>query len=135
MIKCANAFTTVSQGYLEELFVSFRGLESLVRDEFGKAYGIINGIDTEVWNPETDPMLDFNFNVKNAIAQKKKNKERLCKEYGLKPELPLFAFIGRFATEKGADFLPDVVWKSIKQSYGALNIMILGSEILILKIN
>ncbi|REC48130.1 MULTISPECIES: glycogen synthase [Chryseobacterium] len=127
MIKCANAFTTVSQGYLEELFVSFRGLESLVRDEFGKAYGIINGIDTEVWNPETDPMLDFNFNVKNAIAQKKKNKERLCKEYGLKPELPLFAFIGRFATEKGADFLPDVVWKSIKQSYGALNIMILGS--------
>ena len=57
MIKCADAFTTVSEGYLEELFISFRGLESLVRQEFGKAYGIINGIDTEVWNPETDPML------------------------------------------------------------------------------
>ncbi len=127
MIKCADAFTTVSEGYLEELFVSFRGLESLVRQEFGKAYGIINGIDTEVWNPETDPMLEFNFNSKNAVLQKKKNKEKLCKEYGLKPELPLFAFIGRFATEKGADLLPDVVWRSIKQSYGALNIMILGS--------
>jgi starch synthase len=127
MIKCANAFTTVSQGYLEELYVSFHGLESLVRDEFGKAYGIINGIDTEVWNPETDPMLDFNFNSKNAVAQKKKGKEKLCKEYGLKPELPLFAFIGRFATEKGADLIPDIVWRSIKQSYGALNIMVLGS--------
>jgi starch synthase len=127
MIKCAHAFTTVSQGYLEELFVSFRGLESLVRYESGKAHGIINGIDAEVWNPETDPMLYFNFNRKNAVAQKKKNKEHLCKTYGLNPELPLFAFIGRFATEKGADLLPDMVSRSIKQSFGALNIMVLGS--------
>ncbi|MBB4805653.1 starch synthase [Chryseobacterium defluvii] len=127
MIKCSDAFTTVSEGYLEELYIAFRGLESLVRQEFGKAYGIINGIDAEVWNPETDPMLDFNFNIKNAVKQKKKNKEKLCKEYGLRPDLPLFAFIGRFATEKGADLLPEMVWRSIKQSYGALNIMILGS--------
>ena len=127
MIKCSHAFTTVSEGYLEELFVTFRGLESLVRDEFGKAYGIINGIDTDVWNPETDPMLDFNFNKKNVLKIKKKNKQKLCKEYGLNPDLPLFAFIGRFATEKGADLLPEVVWRSIKQTYGALNIIILGS--------
>ncbi|RNA62568.1 glycogen synthase [Chryseobacterium nematophagum] len=127
MIKCCHAFTTVSEGYLKELFINFRGLEGLVRDEFGKAYGIINGIDTEVWNPETDPMLDFNFNIDNAVEKKKKNKEKLCKEYGLKPELPLFAFIGRFATEKGADLLPDTIWRSIKQSYGGLNIIVLGS--------
>lgn len=127
MIKCSTAFTTVSEGYLEELFVSFKGLESLVRDEFGKAYGIINGIDTDVWNPETDPMLDFNFNKKNVLKIKKKNKQKLCKEYGLNPDLPLFAFIGRFATEKGADLLPEVIWRSIKQTYGALNIIVLGS--------
>ncbi|MCU7616765.1 glycogen synthase [Chryseobacterium sp. PBS4-4] len=127
MIKCSHAFTTVSEGYLEELFVSFKGLESLVRDEFGKAYGIINGIDSDVWNPETDSMLDFNFNKKNVLKIKKKNKQKLCKEYGLNPDLPLFAFIGRFATEKGADLLPEVVWRSIKQTYGSLNIMILGS--------
>jgi starch synthase len=127
MIKCSHAFTTVSEGYLEELFVSFKGLESLVRDEFGKAYGIINGIDTDVWNPETDSMLDFNFNKKNVLKIKKKNKQKLCKEYGLNPDLPLFAFIGRFATEKGADLLPEVVLRSIKQTYGSLNIMILGS--------
>lgn len=127
MIKCCSAFTTVSEGYLEELFVSFRGLESLVREEFSKAYGIINGIDTDVWNPQTDPMIDFNFNSKNALKIKKKNKAKLCKEYGLNPELPLFAFIGRFATEKGADLLPDLVWRSIKQSFGGLNIIVLGS--------
>jgi starch synthase len=127
MIKCCTAFTTVSEGYLEELFVSFKGLESLVRDEFGKAYGIINGIDTDVWDSQTDPMLDFNYNSKNVLKIKKKNKQKLCKEYGLNPDLPLFAFIGRFATEKGADLLPEVVWRSIKQTYGALNIIILGS--------
>ncbi|MBD3904000.1 glycogen synthase [Chryseobacterium sp. Ch-15] len=127
MIKCCSAFTTVSEGYLEELFVSFRGLESLVREEFSKAYGIINGIDTDVWNPQTDPMIDFNFDSKNAVKIKKKNKVKLCKEYGLNPELPLFAFIGRFATEKGADLLPDLIWRSIKQSFGGLNIIVLGS--------
>lgn len=127
MIKCCSAFTTVSEGYLEELFVSFRGLESLVREEFSKAYGIINGIDTDVWNPQTDPMIDFNFNSKNALKIKKKNKAKLCKEYGLNTELPLFAFIGRFATEKGADLLPDLIWRSIKQSFGGLNIIVLGS--------
>lgn len=127
MIKCCTAFTTVSEGYLEELFISFRGLESLVREEFSKAYGIINGIDVDVWNPQTDPMIDFNFNSKNALKLKKKNKAKLCKEYGLNPELPLFAFIGRFATEKGADLLPDLIWRSIKQSFGGLNIIVLGS--------
>lgn len=127
MIKCCSAFTTVSEGYLEELFVSFRGLESLVREEFSKAYGIINGIDTDVWDPQTDPMIDFNFNSKNALKIKRKNKAKLCKEYGLNPELPLFAFIGRFATEKGADLLPDLIWRSIKQSFGGLNIIVLGS--------
>ncbi|WP_407401591.1 glycogen synthase [Chryseobacterium sp.] len=127
MIKCATAFSTVSEGYLEELFVSFRGLESLVRDEFSKAYGIINGIDNEVWNPETDSMLDFNYSIKDVHSIKAKNKAQLCKEYNLDPKLPLFAFIGRFAIEKGADLLPDVVWRSIKQSYGRLNIIVLGS--------
>ncbi|WP_419870674.1 glycogen synthase [Chryseobacterium sp. CT-SW4] len=127
MIKCSHAFTAVSQGYLEELFISFRGLEGLVRNEYQKAYGIINGIDTEVWNPETDPMLDYNFSQENAIEQKKKNKEKLCGEYQLNPELPLFAFIGRFATEKGADLMPDVVWRGIQQTQGMFNIMVLGS--------
>jgi len=72
-------------------------------------------------------MLDFNFTSKDVFKKKKQNKEKLCREYGLNPDLPLFGFIGRFATEKGADLLPDVVWRSIQQNYGGLNIMILGS--------
>lgn len=127
MIKCCHAFNAVSRGYLEELFQSFRGLESLVQQEHAKAYGIINGIDTEVWNPETDDFLDFNYSRENALAGKARNKEELCAAYHLRSDLPLFAFIGRFAGEKGADLLPDIIWKSIQQTNGSLNIMVLGS--------
>ncbi len=127
MIKCCHAFNAVSDGYMQELFDNFRGLESLVRQEGGKAYGIINGIDTEVWDPATDAFLDFNFNKKDALAGKWKNKKALCEEYQLNPDLPLFSFIGRFAGEKGADLLPDIVEQSIQQTQGSLNIIILGS--------
>ncbi len=127
LIKCCHAFNAVSEGYLEELFQSFKGLEKLVQQEYAKAYGIINGIDTEVWNPKTDEYLIENYNTETALEGKWKNKEQLCLEYNLNPDLPLFAFIGRFATEKGADLLPEIIEKSIQQSKGALNIMILGS--------
>ncbi|MBC7556763.1 MAG: glycogen synthase [Chryseobacterium sp.] len=127
MIKCCHAFTAVSGGYLQELFQNFRGLESLIQQEHDKAFGIINGIDTEVWNPETDEMLSFNFDTKNATSGKFKNKKQLCEIYDLNPDLPLFGFIGRFATEKGADLLPEIVRKSIQQTNGAFNIIILGS--------
>lgn len=127
MIKCCTAFNAVSEGYLQELFQSFRGLENLVRAEHQKAFGIINGIDTEVWDPQTDAFLDFNFSNTDAKEKKVQNKEALCREYQLNPELPLFAFIGRFAGEKGADLLPEIVQNSIQQTYGALNIIILGS--------
>lgn len=127
MIKCCHAFNAVSGGYMEELFYSFKGLEPLVRQEHQKASGIINGIDTEVWDPKTDEYLDYNFSAENARQGKWINKKKLCEEYGLNPDLPLFGFIGRFAGEKGADLLPDIVWQSIQQTYGALNIIILGS--------
>ncbi len=127
MIKCCHAFNAVSEGYLQELYQSFRGLEGLVRQEHAKAYGIINGIDSDVWDPATDSFLDYNFSKDTAETSKRKNKVELCEEYGLDPDLPLFGFIGRFAGEKGADLLPDIIWKSIQETYGALNIIILGS--------
>ena len=127
MIKCCHAFNAVSEGYLQELYQSFRGLEGLVRQEHAKAYGIINGIDSDVWDPATDSFLDYNFSKDTAETGKRKNKVELCEEYGLDPDLPLFGFIGRFAGEKGADLLPDIIWRSIQETYGALNIIILGS--------
>lgn len=127
MIKCCHEFTAVSQGYMHELFEDAQGLQDLIRQEHKKAHGIINGIDTEVWNPMTDIMLNDHYSRENFEEGKGKNKKWLCEEYGLNPELPLFAFIGRFAGEKGADMLPDIVRRSISETEGALNILILGS--------
>ncbi|MEC5394333.1 glycogen synthase [Bergeyella sp. RCAD1439] len=127
MIKCCHAFNTVSGGYMDELFHQFQGLESLVSQEYEKAHGIINGIDTAVWNPATDPMIPFQYTKENAREGKRKNKEQLCSEYGLNPDLPLFGFIGRFAGEKGADLLPEIVWKSLQQTHNGHNLMVLGS--------
>jgi len=53
-VKNAWKVTTVSQSYLEELKYNSNGLEALFEYEKGKCSGILNGIDTEVWNPETD---------------------------------------------------------------------------------
>ena len=127
MIKCSHAFNAVSKGYMEELFQSFKGLEVLIQQEHKKAYGIINGIDTEVWDPSTDRYLNFNYDEINAEDGKWQNKKQLCQEYGLNPDLPLFSFIGRFAGEKGADLLPGIVQKAIQQTRGKINIIILGS--------
>ncbi|MHA6697596.1 glycogen synthase [Chryseobacterium sp. A321] len=127
MIKCAHAFNAVSSGYMEELLSEFKGLEHLIRAEKSKAFGIINGIDTELWDSQTDPYLPYTFSKENALKGKAKNKAKICEEFGLNPELPLFGFIGRFAGEKGADFLPEIIVESIVKTYGALNIIVLGS--------
>ncbi|SHI58528.1 starch synthase [Cruoricaptor ignavus] len=127
MIKCCNAFNAVSGGYMQELYHNFQSLEPLVWQESQKAFGIINGIDTEVWNTETDGFLEFNFSKENFKEGKRLNKQALCREYNLREDLPLIAFIGRFAGEKGADLLPEIAQRIIRETEGGVNVMILGS--------
>ena len=128
LVKCADVFTTVSEGYLNELLTnSGAGLESLYQQEHLKAFGIVNGIDKEVWNPKTDKMLVANYGLTNFVSQKKKNKEEICERYRLNPDLPLVSFIGRFATEKGADLLPGIIERIIQERSGDVNFFVLGS--------
>jgi len=126
-LKCAWKVTTVSPGYMDEICFAMNGLEELLRMEKSKSIGILNGIDTDVWNPETDPMLETNFGVANVDKGKKAAKELLCKEFNLDPKKPLFTFIGRLVGEKGADVLPDVVYHTSVNHPGEQNILILGS--------
>ncbi len=126
-IKCAWKVTTVSPSYLDEISYSMRGLEDLLRQERGKSVGILNGIDVDVWNPETDPMLEKNYDSKTVWEGKKANKDSLCQQFGLDPDKPLFTFIGRLVEEKGADCLPDIVYQVSKTWLNEQNILILGS--------
>jgi len=127
LIKCCTAYTTVSEGYLGELMHAANGLEALFEIERAKGHGIANGIDTEIWNPETDSMLAKNYNITSVKGGKQANKDSLCGTFGLDPSLPLLAFIGRFAGEKGADLLPEIVSNVLDHLDIRFSVVILGS--------
>ena len=106
-IKTAWAVTTVSESYLYELHESSLGLESLFRQEWRKEYGIVNGIDADVWDPRTDPMVQHRLEGDDIQGFKAKNKKQLCEWFGFPEDAPLISFIGRMVGEKGVDILPD----------------------------
>jgi starch synthase len=126
-IKCAWRVTTVSESYMNELRYNSNGLEALFEYEKGKCSGILNGIDNDVWNPETDTFIKQNFSVKTVTSGKKKNKKAICDEFGLDDTKPLFVFIGRLVGEKAADILPDAIITSLLSRSKAACFMILGS--------
>jgi starch synthase len=128
-VRCASKYTTVSPSYLEELAHNSNGLEYLFFLERAKGVGIINGIDTEVWNPATDPMIAETFTAVKVAAGKQKNKEALCSRFNLDPAKPLVSFIGRLVFEKGADLLAEAIEFTLTEyKYsGKVNFLILGT--------
>jgi len=142
-IKCAWAVTTVSESYLYELHESSLGLEPLFRLEWQKQWGIINGIDAQVWDPSTDAALQFRLepsSVKTSAGEansqqstvdsqqsfKQKNKRVLCEWFGLPEHLPMVSFIGRMVSEKGSDLLPDA-YRNYIHAGGSATFLVLGT--------
>jgi starch synthase len=124
-IKAADKVTTVSPNYLQELMHRANGLEGLLRTESYKCVGILNGIDTEIWNPETDEHLIENYSLKTVEWGKQTNKNWLCNEYHLDSSKPLIVFIGRLVGHKGADLLATAFeWALYKPE---ISIFLLGS--------
>ncbi|MEO8253776.1 MAG: glycogen synthase [Flavobacterium sp.] len=126
-VKCAMAVTTVSPSYLEEINLFANGLEILFNVVQFKSKGILNGIDTQVWDPNTDKMLEKNYAIQNLEKGKQANKEKLCTLFDLDPSKPLFSFIGRLWDEKGGDLLPQASALALSENYQQINILILGS--------
>lgn len=125
-IKCADEITTVSPSYLNEINYHGTGLETLYQRVRNKSKGILNGIDQDVWNPETDPMIATNYSITTVNKGKQKNKEELCLHFGMDSTKPLFSFIGRLYGEKGADLLAKVVSSVLGTLKDEINILILG---------
>jgi starch synthase len=124
-IKCCWQFTTVSPGYLMELLQSANGLEWLIRNEINKATGIINGIDTDVWNPSTDLLLSHRLK-EDFNEFKRENKYILMQRFNLRQDLPLITFIGRLVNEKGADLIPEAIAKYLYDG-GRASFVVLGT--------
>jgi len=126
-IKCSWKVTTVSNSYLDELKQNANGLQNLFQYEQGKSVGVLNGIDTQVWDPSTDSMIAKNYDAEIVDKGKKKNKKELAGQFGLDPDKPLISFIGRLVGEKAADLLPEAISQSIYQHHGNANFLVLGS--------
>jgi len=126
-IKCAWKVTTVSPTYLEEMRSNANGLEALLEYERGKCSGILNGIDTVVWDPATDGYFEDHYTLDTVEEGKRRNKELLCQRFELDPKKPLITFIGRLVGEKGADLLPQAIEDSFYYTGRRMNFLILGS--------
>lgn len=126
-IRCCDAFSTVSEGYLEELSQECKGLEQLFIDESSRGFGIVNGIDWDVWDPSSDPLIPYHYSNTTVKTGKRKNKEAFCKKANLPCDSLLLTYIGRFAEEKGADILSEVIRKFYSKNEKKLIIFILGS--------
>ncbi len=105
----ADAITTVSPTYAQEIQTPEfgAGMDAVIREVSGKVSGILNGIDTTLYNPETDAFITAHYNRGNFADGKGKNKEALQVEMGLPidPQAPLLGFIGRLADQKGLDLI------------------------------
>ena len=126
-VKCADKVTTVSHSYMQQLKFQSNGLEALFENEQGKCVGILNGIDTEVWDPATDPMVACHYTANNVLVEKKKNKNALCAKYNLDPSKPLIVFIGRLVGEKAADVLPGAIQRAMDKTNFGANFFIIGA--------
>lgn len=124
-IKCAWRVNTVSPNYMEELKKQANGLELLLQHESAKCSGILNGIDTDVWNPETDIYIIKNYPARIVQSGKKANKQYLCETFNLDTKKPLFVFIGRLVGEKGADLFAKTFEQVLNND--TINILLLGS--------
>lgn len=126
-VKCAWKVTTVSPSYMDELRYAANGLENLMQYEMGKSVGILNGIDAQVWDPQSDNLIIKNYDDALVKEGKRKNKKELTGLFGLDEEKPLIVFIGRLVGEKAADVLPDAIRNSIYHFRGNANFLVLGS--------
>ena len=108
-IECADLVTTVSETYAKELMYPYyaHGLDGILSGAAWKLTGITNGIDTNVFNPDTDPALPAHYNAATFEVGKPEVKAALQKEVGLpvRPDVPLMAMVTRLAGHKGLDLL------------------------------
>lgn len=121
-IAFADRVTTVSPTYAREIQTAEfgHGLDGLLRHRASVLGGIINGIDTKIWNPQHDQLLSATYNVHRLGVGKAANKAALQNELGLANEArtPLLGIVSRLVHQKGIDLfleaLPMLLEKSLQ---------------------
>ncbi len=108
----ADAITTVSPTYARELLTPEfgMGLEGVLASRGDAFSGIVNGIDTQTWNPATDPALQARY-TSRSLDRRRTNRAALASRFALSdaPDAPLFSVISRLTTQKGMDLLLETI--------------------------
>ena len=126
-ILYADRVSTVSPSYAHEIMTTEFGcgLDQILRMESGKLSGIVNGIDTDLYNPETDPLLDYHFN-KSDLSGKAQNKAKLQEKLGLpvRPDVPMIGIVSRLTRQKGFDVVVEGLHRMLQED---VQIVLLGT--------
>ena len=127
-IHFADLVTTVSRSYANEIQTPEYGnnLDNVLKYRNNDLYGIVNGIDTDSFDPKTDTAIYHNYNIKNYIAGKRENKLSLQYQLGLNqdPDVFLVGMVSRLTFQKGADLVLGAMSEMLK---GKIQIAILGT--------
>jgi starch synthase len=112
-LELADVLNTVSPTYAREIQSAYEygwGLETILKRRSNRLLGILNGIDDELWNPETDSRIPFRYTAE-SLDQKKLNKKALCKRVGLpySADVPVIGSISRIVHQKGFQILAPVL--------------------------
>jgi len=110
-LQLADMVTTVSPTYAREIVRPEygMGLEGVVALRGDRVHGIVNGIDTAEWNPETDPTLTTGYTAR-SLNRRRLNKRVLEQQFDLdEGDGPLFIMVSRLTWQKGADVVPEVL--------------------------
>ena len=125
-IECSERFSTVSPHYAMEIKDPYysHGLDPIIRRNEFKLVGILNGIDTDAYNPATDISIFSHYSIDN-LEPKKRCKEELQKMFNLpvKPDTPIIAIISRLVAHKGLDLVRTVIEEVLRQD---VQVIILG---------
>ena len=116
-IQCADAVSTVSPRYAEEIqtLEYSHGLSYILEENAYKLSGILNGIDYDYYNPSKDKAIVKNFDRRNFASGKAENKMALQREYGLpvRADVPMLAIISRLASHKGLDIVAEMAYELV----------------------
>lgn len=106
-IRAADWITTVSPSYAAEIFSRGEGLEEILRSRRDQLTGILNGVDTALWNPTSDPYLWASYSAAD-LSGKNESKRSLQAALGLVPgDAPLVGMVSRLAEQKGFDLVAE----------------------------
>ncbi|MFC4302694.1 glycogen synthase GlgA [Cohnella boryungensis] len=125
-LRFADRLSTVSYTYAQEIQTEQYGekLDGVIRERSQQLWGILNGIDTQVYDPMSDPHLFLNY--RNSLDKKRQNKLALQRELGLPEDgaVPMIGIVSRLTAQKGFDLIAEALPELMKER---IQLVILGS--------